>query len=107
MALSGTQMLSAGVQTERQRRGETVSGVPALAEPPASFDCVLLDPPCSALGLRPRIVQTACATEMKWAVQYQRAFLWSAVRMLRAGGVLVYSTCTITPAENEAQVSAL
>ena len=60
-----------------------------------------------ALALRPRIVQTACATEMKWAVQYQRAFLWSAVRMLRAGGVLVYSTCTITPAENEAQVSAL
>ena len=84
-----------------------MSGVPALAEPPASFDCVLLDPPCSALGLRPRIVQTACATEMKWAVQYQRAFLWSAVRMLRTGGVLVYSTCTITPAENEAQVSAL
>ena len=83
-----------------------VSGVSALAEPPASFDCVLLDPPCSALGLRPRIVQTACAMEMGWAVQYQRAFLWSAVRMLRAGGVLVYSTCTITPAENEGQVSA-
>ena len=52
-AVSGTHAVSGVGAVSRN----AVSGVPALAEPPASFDLVLLDPPCSALGLRPRIVQ--------------------------------------------------
>jgi len=36
---------------------------------------------------------------------YQRAFFYSAVMLLRPGGVLVYSTCTINPRENEGMVA--
>ena len=79
--------------------------VPGVPYEPASFDRVLLDPPCSALGLRPRLVQSSSAKELATAAQYQRAFLWSAVRLLKVGGTLVYSTCTLAPAENEGQVA--
>ncbi len=36
--------------------------------------------------------------------RYQRAFIWAAIKSLRKDGVLVYSTCTISLEENEANV---
>lgn len=74
---------------------------------PESFDRVLLDPPCSALGLRPRL---ACSTssslsELEKLVSYQKQFIHTAVGLLKPGGTLVYSTCTINPLENECRVS--
>ena len=41
---------------------------------------------------------------MKSLEQYKKAqqnLVWAAVRLLRPGGILVYSTCTIDPKENE------
>jgi 16S rRNA (cytosine967-C5)-methyltransferase len=70
----------------------------------ASFDRVLVDPPCSGLGtlqaradLRWRVGEQA--TDELAAIQ--RRILASAAEVLRPGGVLVYSTCTISPTENE------
>ena len=73
--------------------------------PPESFDCILLDPPCSALGLRPKlhIIQQTVADLLSYA-QYQRLFVHQAVTLLKLGGYLTYSTCTINPAENERMV---
>ena len=79
---------------------------PGLCYERGSFDRVLVDPPCSALGLRPKLLQTADAQSLQWAVSYQRLFLWVGVQLLRVGGTLVYSTCTLTPDENEGQVAA-
>src|SRR5215211_4450030 len=66
------------------------------------FDRVLLDPPCSGLGtlrshpdLRWRVTPQ---TVRKLAAE-QDALLAAARRALRPGGVLVYSVCTISPAE--------
>nr|TKW09953.1 hypothetical protein SEVIR_6G135800v2 [Setaria viridis] len=59
---------------------------------PNSFDRVLLDAPCSALGLRPRLFAG------------ERRMFDQAVKLVRPGGVIVYSTCTINPGENEALV---
>jgi 16S rRNA (cytosine967-C5)-methyltransferase len=75
----------------------------------AGFDRVLVDPPCSGLGvlqarpdLRWRVTPQAIA-EMQRA---QAAILAAGANALRPGGVLVYSTCTISPTENERPIAA-
>ncbi|XP_059182617.1 tRNA (cytosine(72)-C(5))-methyltransferase NSUN6 [Centropristis striata] len=73
--------------------------------PPESFDRVLLDAPCSGLGQRPNM---SCTWSLKEVCSYQplqRKLFHAAVRLLKKGGVLVYSTCTVTLAENEEQVA--
>ncbi|OXU22955.1 hypothetical protein TSAR_002126, partial [Trichomalopsis sarcophagae] len=66
-----------------------------------SFDRVLLDGPCSALGQRPQIRNPISVSQLRSYVPLQRKLFTSAVQLLRPGGTLVYSTCTITIAENE------
>jgi len=67
---------------------------------PASFDYVLLDPPCSGLGLRPRLrPQTATLPAIVAFADYQRKLLATAAALLRPGGTLAYSTCTLTTHE--------
>jgi 16S rRNA (cytosine967-C5)-methyltransferase len=70
----------------------------------AAFDRVLVDPPCSGLGT------LQARADLRWRVTPQQvtelagvqaAILGAGARSLRPGGVLVYSTCTISPAENE------
>ncbi|XP_032360054.1 tRNA (cytosine(72)-C(5))-methyltransferase NSUN6 isoform X3 [Etheostoma spectabile] len=73
--------------------------------PPESFDRVLLDAPCSGLGQRPSM---SCTWSLKEICSYQplqRKLFHAAVQLLKKGGVLVYSTCTVTLAENEEQVA--
>ena len=72
---------------------------------PEQFDRVLLDAPCSSEGkFRADAPKTwAYWSEKKIAEmnRKQRKLLYSAVRCLKPGGVLVYSTCTFAPEENE------
>ncbi|KAF6165084.1 hypothetical protein GIB67_000668 [Kingdonia uniflora] len=71
----------------------------------SSFDRVLLDAPCSALGLRPRLFAGEETLQtLRSNARYQRKMFDQAVKLVRAGGVIVYSTCTINPGENEALV---
>lgn len=74
-----------------------------------SADRVLLDVPCSGLGVLRRNPDT------KWKLSLeeldrlrvvQRDILQSHSRMVKPGGKLVYATCSILPAENEKQVQA-
>ncbi|CAI5706157.1 hypothetical protein KXD40_009700 [Peronospora effusa] len=71
---------------------------------PETFDRILLDPPCSALGLRPRLLHASDTDNLDEFVKMQRNFLWVAAFLLKPGGTLVYSTCTINPKENEQMV---
>ncbi|KAI1889143.1 hypothetical protein AGOR_G00176030 [Albula goreensis] len=62
-------------------------------------------PPCSGLGQRPNM---GCSWSLREITSYQplqRKLFHTAVRLLKRGGVLVYSTCTVTLAENEEQVA--
>lgn len=71
-----------------------------------SFDKILLDPPCSALGLRPKLfIAHASLRELKKHAEYQRKFVDQAVKLLKVGGQMTYSTCTINADENEGMVN--
>ena len=68
------------------------------------FDHVLLDAPCSALGLRPRLSISHDMEELRKASRYQKRFIDTAVHLVKDNGTMVYSTCTINPLENERNV---
>lgn len=73
--------------------------------PEESFDRILLDAPCSGLGQRPNMSYSWSLKEVCSYQPLQRKLFTTAVRLLKRGGVLVYSTCTVTLAENEEQVA--
>ena len=72
--------------------------------PKLTPDKCLVDPPCSALGVKPKTYEYTSRSEIEALSKYQRQFLKAASRMLRAGGALVYSVCTMTLQECEENV---
>jgi 16S rRNA (cytosine967-C5)-methyltransferase len=83
------------------------AAIPRVQEAP--FDRVLVDPPCSGLGT------LQARADLRWRVTpehvrelagVQAAILAAGAAAVRPGGVLVYSTCTISQAENERQIAA-
>jgi 16S rRNA (cytosine967-C5)-methyltransferase len=80
----------------------------ALPRPEAAaFDRVLVDPPCSGLGTlqaHPDLRWRVTPERIPELARTQAAILAAAAHALRPGGVLVYSTCTISAAENELQI---
>jgi 16S rRNA (cytosine967-C5)-methyltransferase len=91
----------------RLRAGNVLVELGDAAAPRAEgavFDCVLVDPPCSGLGV------LQARADLRWRIgeadvvqmaATQRSILAAGAAALRPGGVLVYSTCTISPIENE------
>ena len=76
--------------------------------PEASFDRVLLDAPCTGLGTlrrRPEIRHRIDEASVANAAALQRRMLKAALRLVRPGGRLVYSVCTITPEETVSVVA--
>ncbi|XP_055881334.1 tRNA (cytosine(72)-C(5))-methyltransferase NSUN6-like isoform X3 [Biomphalaria glabrata] len=74
---------------------------------PETFDRILVDAPCSALGQRPCYKNEILLNQLRSYPVIQHQLLKTAVKLLKPGGVMVYSTCTITKEENEDQVSRL
>jgi 16S rRNA (cytosine967-C5)-methyltransferase len=75
----------------------------------AGFDRVLLDPPCSGLGTlqsRPDLRWRATPEALAGLCRQQARLLSAAANALAPGGTLVYSTCTISPDENERQIGS-
>jgi 16S rRNA (cytosine967-C5)-methyltransferase len=74
-----------------------------------AFDRVLVDPPCSGLGTlqaRPDKRWRVSEEDVEQMARVQAAILAAGADVLRPGGVLVYSTCTISAIENEHVVAA-
>ncbi len=72
-----------------------------------SFDRVLLDAPCSGLGTlqrHPDLRWRASPKRIEDLAALQCKMLARAAEAVRAGGALVYATCTISEAENERQI---
>ncbi|CAO2833678.1 unnamed protein product [Amaranthus hypochondriacus] len=73
------------------------------------FDKVLLDAPCSGLGVlskRPDLRWNRKLEDMEELKNLQDELLDAACKLVKTDGVLVYSTCSIDPGENEDRVSA-
>jgi 16S rRNA (cytosine967-C5)-methyltransferase len=69
-----------------------------------TFDAVLLDAPCSGFGVlrhRPDIRYKRTEKDIRSLAKLQYELLETAVQMVRQGGIIVYSTCTILSEENE------
>lgn len=74
---------------------------------PASFDRILVDAPCSGLGVirrKPEIKYNKTEQDLKSLTEIQGQLLDTAYRLLKDDGVIVYSTCTIEYDENEGMV---
>jgi 16S rRNA (cytosine967-C5)-methyltransferase len=64
-------------------------------------DRVLIDPPCSALGLRPKVYDFKTRQRVENLADYQKQFIKAASKIVKPGGVVVYSVCTFTLEECE------
>ncbi|RLF46971.1 MAG: tRNA methyltransferase [Thermoplasmata archaeon] len=74
------------------------------------FDKILLDAPCSNVGMIRKNYKYLREWSMKSVInlsRLQKSLIISAYASLKPGGVLVYSTCTLDPVENEEVVSYL
>lgn len=72
-----------------------------------AFDAVLADVPCSCLGLlrkKPDIRLKKDGSEIDNLIPIQRKILEQAAMYVKTGGVLLYSTCTLSKKENEKNV---
>jgi len=83
----------------------------ALAERfPGFFDKILVDAPCSGEGMFRKEKEAASFWSQAYVEECaarQRRILQSAYAMLKEGGILVYSTCTFSPEENEQTIEWL
>lgn len=70
-------------------------------------DRVLIDVPCSGLGIirkKPEIKYTKNQKELKSIVEIQRSIMNNAAKYVKKDGVILYSTCTLNKEENEKNI---
>lgn len=101
----------ARVQESAERLGLTIIELaPALPDTSTTFDRVLVDAPCSGLGTLRR------HPEIRWRLtdkdiadlnKTQAEVLAQGAARVRPGGTLLYSVCTVTRSEGEAQIKGL
>jgi 16S rRNA (cytosine967-C5)-methyltransferase len=78
--------------------------------PPAAFDSVLLDAPCSATGTfrrHPEVLYRARCSIIERSAEHQSRLLARAADWVMPGGSLVYAVCSLEPQEGEDQIEAL
>ncbi|HME87326.1 MAG TPA: RsmB/NOP family class I SAM-dependent RNA methyltransferase [Candidatus Nanoarchaeia archaeon] len=108
--VAGNRLASLGINIQRmglknaivtKMQGQNIKG---------QFDKILLDAPCSGTGT----IMKSLAVVTDWNVnlaerlsQLQRKLITNSFNSLRPGGVMVYSTCTMEPQENEGVISWL
>lgn len=98
------------IRSNAQRLGISIiepclrDGTVPMKEEMEMYDVVLLDAPCSGLGImrsKPDIRWNRKEEDIEELAKLQRELIKTAVQYVKPGGRLIYSTCTITPQENE------
>ncbi|MGL5042500.1 MAG: 16S rRNA (cytosine(967)-C(5))-methyltransferase RsmB [Culicoidibacterales bacterium] len=100
------------IDENAQRLGNTtinsVTGDALSLDKTIFYDRILLDAPCSGLGVlkqKPEIKYQITPTILDELVVLQRKLLKSGWSQLKVGGTFVYSTCTINKKENQKQIA--
>jgi 16S rRNA (cytosine967-C5)-methyltransferase len=78
--------------------------------PPALFDAVLLDAPCSATGTirrHPDVARVKRQRDVQTVTVAQDKLLDAAAGMLRSGGRLIYAVCSLQPEEGAPRIAAI
>jgi 16S rRNA (cytosine967-C5)-methyltransferase len=99
-----TVVASAGAQQLNNIQCVTLDALQALPFPESSFDRVLVDAPCTGTGTlrhNPEIRWRISPGDIEDLASRQIRILWNAAQMVKPGGRLVYSTCSVEPEENE------
>lgn len=121
LAARGAHVAAVDVSASRLRRlqenlgrlGLQAEAIQANASewtPPELFDAVLLDAPCSATGTirrNPDIPYLKSEADLTALAVVQGRLLPRALSLLKPGGALVYTTCSLEPEEGEARIEAL
>nr|WP_269931989.1 RsmB/NOP family class I SAM-dependent RNA methyltransferase [Aminobacter sp. HY435] len=90
-------------------QAETVNADLLTYEPAELFDAVLLDAPCSSTGTvrrHPDVLWTKQPADISKLAGVQRKLLDGAVKLVKPGGRIVFSNCSLDPEEGEALVAA-
>jgi 16S rRNA (cytosine967-C5)-methyltransferase len=88
---------------------ERVQADAATWQPDETFDAVLLDAPCSSTGTirrHPDIPYIKSTKDIEALAALQARLLDNAAKLVKPGGRLVYSTCSLEPEEGEGQIAA-
>jgi len=91
----------AGISIINARRGDSTASLKFNRN---SFDAVLVDPPCSDLGIirrHPDVKWIKTPEKVAELAELQLKILSTGSKYVKSGGVLVYSVCTVTPKECE------
>ncbi len=121
LAARGAHVTAVDVSASRLRRlkenldrlgleAKIVQANAAKWSPPEPFDAVLLDAPCSATGTirrNPDIPYLKTQDDIEALAATQGRLLDHALNLLKPGGRLVYSTCSLEAEEGEAQIERL
>jgi 16S rRNA (cytosine967-C5)-methyltransferase len=121
LALAGASVVAIDVSEARLKRVTAnldrlgLAASPLVADaaiwrPDEAFDAVLLDAPCSSTGTirrHPDIPYVKSPKDIEGLAGLQGRLLDNAATLLKPGGRLVYSTCSLEPEEGEAQIAAL
>ncbi|MEO5323790.1 RsmB/NOP family class I SAM-dependent RNA methyltransferase [Mesorhizobium sp. CC13] len=120
LALAGAQVTAVEASKNRLTRlaanldrlgldAEKVNADLLAYEPAELFDAVLLDAPCSSTGTvrrHPDVLWTKSPEDVAKLATVQRKLLDGAVRLVRPGGTIVFSNCSLDREEGEALVAA-
>ncbi len=100
------QMKRLGLENVRPMQRDATEFRPDMTE---SMDAVLLDAPCSGLGVmadKPDVKYRATAESVAELTELQKKLLDTVCQYVKRGGTLVYSTCSVLKEENVRQIEA-
>jgi len=118
LATAGAKVTAVEISANRLKRlaanlarlkleAELVTADLSTYAPAELFDAILLDAPCSSTGTvrrHPDVLWTKTEADITKLAEVQRKLLDSAARLLKPGGTLVFSNCSLDPEEGEALV---
>ncbi|HJN23453.1 MAG TPA: 16S rRNA (cytosine(967)-C(5))-methyltransferase RsmB [Rhodospirillales bacterium] len=91
-------------------QAETITADAGGWRPQEAADAVLLDAPCSATGIirrHPDVAWLKNSGDVAWLAVQQERLLDAAVAMVKPGGLVVYASCSLQPAEGRDRIAAL